>query len=62
MINITTEKLTSLRRRNGEFNKNKTDTAKYIGIERKTFQRIIDGVQITVNKKTFDKLDKWLNA
>lgn len=59
---ITAEKLVTLRRKNGEFNKTKTDTAKYIGIERKTFQRVIDGLQSSVNNKTYDKLEKWLNS
>ncbi|MFT8497160.1 hypothetical protein FGL85_10990 [Leuconostoc pseudomesenteroides] len=62
MIIITEEKLVALRQKNGEFNKTKTDTAKYIGIERKTFQRVVDGLQSRVNKNTYDKLEKWLNS
>lgn len=61
-MKITHDILISLRHKNGEFNKTKTETAKFIGIERKTFQRIIDGIQVSVSKGTYDKLEKWLNS
>lgn len=59
---ITPELLLKLRRKNGEINKTKTDTAVLIGIGRKTWEPIINGNKQKVSYEVFNKLEKWLNA
>lgn len=59
---ITPEILLQLRRKNGEINKTKTDTAVLIGIGRKTWEPIINGKKQKVSYEVFNKLDKWLNS
>ncbi|WP_273725302.1 hypothetical protein [Leuconostoc mesenteroides] len=57
---VSNEMMLSLRLKRGKLNVTKKESARQTGISPKTFQEILDGKRIEVQKRTFDKLNDWL--
>lgn len=57
---ISNEMMLSLRLKRGKLNVTKKESARQTGVSPKTFQEILDGKRIEVQKRTFDKLNDWL--
>lgn len=57
---VSNEMMLSLRLKRGKLNVTKKESARQTGVSPKTFQEILDGKRIEVQKRTFDKLNDWL--
>lgn len=57
---VSNEMMLALRLKRGKLNITKKESARQTGVSPKTFQEILDGKKIEVQKRTFDKLNNWL--
>lgn len=57
---VSNEMMLSLRLKRGKLNITKKESARQTGVSPKTFQEILDGKRMEVQKRTFDKLNDWL--
>ncbi|MDI6498161.1 hypothetical protein QMA60_05545 [Leuconostoc suionicum] len=57
---VSNEMMLALRLKRGKLNITKKESARQTGVSPKTFQEILDGKKLEVQKRTFDKLNDWL--
>ncbi|MBD9365106.1 hypothetical protein IAP91_06580 [Leuconostoc mesenteroides] len=57
---VSNEMMLALRLKRGKLNITKKESARQTGVSPKTFQEILDGKKLEVQKRTFDKLNNWL--
>ncbi|MDI6522242.1 hypothetical protein [Leuconostoc suionicum] len=57
---VSNEMMLALRLKRGKLNITKKESARQTGVSPKTFQEILDGKRMEVQRRTFDKLNDWL--